>query len=93
MIKQYTITHAYTDNDKVTTYVDGVSTGYTIMSYWETAGYCSRLEEEGFSKAYDLDELLEEVVNAKEAYERAQRIYDEAVPFALVKPNEIKEEN
>ena len=86
MIKQYTVQPAYTGNDKVTTYIDGISTGYSIMSYWETQGYCNHLEEDGYTKAYDLDELLEEIISAKEAYELAQRRYDEAVPYRLVKP-------
>ena len=85
MIKQYTISPAYTGNDKVTKYVDGKIIGYEVMSYWETDGYCNALEDEGYSRAYDLDELLEELISAKEAYELAQRRYDEAIPYRLIK--------
>ena len=85
MIKQYTVSVAYTGNDKVTKYIDGEPINYKIMSYWETDGYCHALENEGYSRAYDLDELLEELINAKEAYELAQRRYDEAFPFRLIK--------
>lgn len=85
MIKQYTVSVAYTDNDKVTKYIDGKPIDYKIMSYWETNGYCNALEDEGYSRAYDLDELLEELISAKEAYELAQKRYDEAVPFRLIK--------
>ena len=85
MIKQYTVSVAYTDNDKVTKYIDGEPINYKIMSYWETDGYCHALENEGYNRAYDLDELLEELISAKEAYELAQKRYDEAVPFRLIK--------
>ena len=85
MIKQYTVSAAYTDNDKVTKYIDGKPIDYKIMSYWETDGYCNALEDEGYNRAYDLDELLEELISAKEAYELAQKRYDEAVPFRLIK--------
>lgn len=83
--KQYVIYPAYTDNSRVDTYVDGTRTGCTIVPYWELSGYCKRLEQEGYTKAYDLDELLEEVVSAKEAYEAAQKAYDDAVPHRLIK--------
>ena len=85
MIKQYTVSVAYTDNDKVTKYIDGKPIDYKIMSYWEINGYCNALEDEGYSRAYDLDELLEELISAKEAYELAQKRYNEAVPFRLIK--------
>lgn len=85
MIKQYVISPAYTDNSKVTIYENGVKGSYTIMSDWEVDGYCRRLEEEGYTKAYDLDELMEKLISAKQAYELAQKIYDEAVPYRLIK--------
>ena len=85
MIKQYTVSVVYTDNDKVTKYIDGEPINYKIMSYWETDGYCHALENEGYSRAYDLDELLEELIDAKEAYELAQRRYNKAIPYKLIK--------
>ena len=85
MIKQYTVSVVYTDNDKVTKYIDGKPIDYKIMSYWETNGYCNALEDEGYIRAYDIDELLEELISAKEAYELAQKRYDEAIPFRLIK--------
>ena len=85
MIKQYTVSVAYTDNNKVTKYINGKPIDYKIMSYWETDGYCNALEDEGYIRAYDIDELLEELISAKEAYELAQKRYDEAVPFRLIK--------
>lgn len=85
MIKQYTVSVAYTGNDKVTKYIDGEPINYKIMSYWETDGYCHALENEGYNRAYDLDELLEELINAKEAYELAQRRYNKAIPYKLIK--------
>ena len=85
MIKQYTVSVAYTDNDKVTKYINGKPIDYKIMSYYETDGYCNALEDEGYIRAYDIDELLEELISAKEAYELAQKRYDEAIPFRLIK--------
>ena len=85
MIKQYTVSVAYTGNDKVTKYIDGEPINYKIMSYWETDGYCNALENEGYNRAYDLDELLEELIDAKEAYELAQRRSNKAIPYKLIK--------
>ena len=85
MIQQHTVRVASTDNDKVTKYIDGEPINYKIMSYRETDGYCNALEDEGYSRAYDLDELLEELINAKEAYEHAQRRYNKAIPYKLIK--------
>lgn len=89
-VKQYTVSPAYTGNDKITTYTDGKHEGYSIVSYWETQGYCERLEEEGYTKAYDLDKLLKKMEEAKEEYEMAKRWYKEALPFALVKSEKTK---
>ena len=85
MIKQYTIGVAYAGNDEVTKYIDGKPIDYKIMPYWETDGYCNALKDEGNSRAYDLDKLLEELISAQEAYKLAQKRYDEAVPFRLIK--------
>lgn len=90
MIKQYTVSPAYSDNDKVETYIDGVSNGYTIISCWETQGYCRRLEEEGYTKAYDLDELREDVKKAEDALRWANEAYYNAVPYALIKKEGAK---
>ena len=87
MIKQYTISPAYTDNDKVTKYVDGKIIGYEIMSYWEVDGYCNALESEGYIKAYDLDELRKKMEEAEEELRWAKQVYEDAIPFALVKSN------
>ena len=84
-IKQYVISLAYIGNDEVTRYIDGKKIDYAIMPYWETEGYCRALETEGYVRAYDLDVLLEDVINTREAYELAQKLYDEAVPHALIK--------
>lgn len=85
MIKQYVVDSAYSGNDKVETYIDGISTGYSIMSYWTTEGYCNRLEEDGFTKAYDLDKLREDVEKAEEKLRWAKEAYDAALPYALIK--------
>ena len=85
MTKQYTVEPAYTGNDKVTKYVDGKKISYEVMSYWETEGYCDALESEGYTKAYDLDKLRENVEKAKDELRWAKQAYDEAVPFALIK--------
>ena len=52
--KQYTIENAYTGNEKVSRYTDGKLEFYEVMSYWEVDGYCSALENMGYTKAYDV---------------------------------------
>lgn len=84
MIKQYVVQQAYTDNDKVSKYIDGKLENYSIMSYWQTEGYCNALEEQGYSKAYDLAELREEIKVAKQEYEDALEFYNKVKEKALV---------
>lgn len=38
-----------------------------------------------WSQTSEFDDLLEELISAKEAYELAQRRYDEAIPYRLIK--------
>lgn len=84
MIKQYVVQQAYTDNDKVSKYTDGKLENYSVMSYWQTEGYCKALEEQGYSEAYDLTELREKVETAKQEYEEALEFYNKAKEKALV---------
>ena len=86
MIKQYVVSPSYTDNYKVTKYVDGKILYYEIMSYWEVDGYCNALEGEGYTKAYDLDKLRKDMEEAENRL-RAKETYENAIPFALMKVN------
>jgi hypothetical protein len=85
MVKQYVISPAYTGNDSVYIYEDGIKKNHRVMSYWETAGFCNALELDGYTRAYDLDQLKNELETAKEAYEIAKKNYEDAIPFALIK--------
>lgn len=91
MIKQYVVQQAYTDNDKVSKYIDGKLENYSIMSYWQTEGYCKALEEQGYSKAYDLSELRKEIETAKQEYEDALEFYNKVKEKALVGTEESRE--
>ena len=84
MKKQYVIRQAYTDNDEVSTYIDGKLENYSVMSYWQTEGYCKALEVQGYSKAYDLSELREQIDVAKQEYEDALEFYNKVKEKALV---------
>lgn len=66
VIKQYTVEDAYSRNDKITTYENGVPKGYIILSDWETPGYEARLQEEGYTKAYNREELAKKVMELEE---------------------------
>jgi hypothetical protein len=85
MIKQYVIRHAYAGNDAIDIYEDGIKVNYRVMAYWETECFCNILKSEGYTQAYDLDELKKELDDAKEKYETAKQTYEEALPFALIK--------
>lgn len=85
--KQYVVSPSYTDNYRVTKYTNGKVINYEIMSYWEVEGYCNALESEGYTKAYDLDELRKKMEEAEEKLQWAKQAYEDAIPFALVKAN------
>ena len=84
MIKQYTVKQAYTDNDEVSKYIDGKLESSSIMSYWNTEGYCKALEEQGYTKAYDVSEARGELDIAKQEYEDALEYYNMAKANALI---------
>lgn len=84
MVKQYTVEEAYTDNDKVSRYVDGKLEYFEVMSYWETEGYCSALESMGYTKAYDVKKAEEILNDAKKTYDYALEYYEKAKKNALV---------
>lgn len=87
MEKEYVIRQAYTDNDEVSTYIDGKLENYSVMSYWQTEGYCKALEEQGYSKAYDLSELRYDLSELRKEIEIAKQEYDDALEFY----NKVKE--
>lgn len=94
MIKQFVVRPAFDDNETVTTYIDGVSEGFPVTSSrTEIDKYCGRLQEQGYTEAFDLDEMRKEMEILKEAYDLSKRLYDEAIPFALVKPDNSSEED
>lgn len=74
-MKQYTVEPAYEGNDKVNIFENGEYKYCEIMSYWETEGYCNRLESEGYVKAYNLEDYKKAMDEAKEAYENACELY------------------
>lgn len=75
MIKQYTVENAYTDNERVSRYIDGKLEFYEVMSYWEVEGYCSALESMGYTKAYDVEKYKKELDAAEEEYNWAAKRY------------------
>ena len=85
MKKQYIIEDAYTDNEKVTTFINGKQESYDVMSYWEVEGYCRRLESDGYSKAYDVEKIKEELEKAKENVNYFEQQYEIAKLNALIK--------
>jgi len=85
MKKQYIIENAYTDNEKVTTFINGKLESYDIMSYWEVEGYCRRLESDGYLKAYDVENIEKELEKAKENVKYLEQRYEIAKLDALVK--------
>lgn len=87
MVKQYTVEEAYTDNDKVSRYVDGKLEYYEVMSNWVTEGYCSALESMGYTKAYNVKKAEEILNEAKEAYDYALEYYETAKENALILAN------
>lgn len=86
-MKQYTVENAYTDNEKVSLYNDGKLEYYEIMSYWEVEGYCSALNSQGYTKAYDVSRYEKKMLEAKEEYERTASLYERAKKHPLKKAN------
>lgn len=85
MIKQYTVDIAYTGNCRVEKYIDGKCIGKTIITDYNLSGYKTALEEDGFERAYDVDEAMAEVDEAHRRYQEALEWYDFAKKYALVK--------
>lgn len=52
MKKQYSYDLAFTDNYKVTTYVDGNVEDYEIVPIYELSYYLERLEQKGYERCY-----------------------------------------
>ena len=66
MIKQYVIEYeTYSGNDKIYIYIDGVLKYWTIIDNYKTEGYCSALEIQGYTRAYDMDKKKKELDDAK----------------------------
>lgn len=85
MIKQYTVDVAYTGNSHIKKYIDGKLVSEFIVSDYNLGGYQDALEDDGFERAYDVDEALEEVDEAYERYQDALKWYDFAKQHALIK--------
>ena len=85
MIKQYIIEDAYTDNEKVTTFINGKLEYYDVMSYYEGEGYCRSLESDGYSKAYDTEKIKEELEKVKENANYLEQQLEIAKLNALIK--------
>lgn len=66
MKKQYTTSVAYTSNTKIRCYHDGKLYSTTILSDWEVQGYCERLEEEGYTEAFNREEILKKISDIEE---------------------------
>ena len=84
MIKQYVVQQAYVKNDKVSKYIDGKLESSSVMFYWQTEEYCKSLEEQGYSKAYDVVELRAEIEVMKQEYEDALEFYNKVKDKAVV---------
>lgn len=79
-MKQYVIKYeVYSGNDEVSQYIDGKFERTKIMNNYNTQGYCICLENEGYKRAYDVDEAFAEMLKAKEEILKAQEAYDYAV--------------
>ena len=65
-IMQYTVEFAYLDNYVVTRYANGERIGSRILAYCELDGYTEYLEDQGYTKAYDVEKVMEEYFEALE---------------------------
>jgi len=79
------VENAYTDNEKVTTLINGKLESYDVMSYLEIEGYCRRLESDGYSKAYDVEKIKEELEKARVDIKYLEQQYEIAKLNALIK--------
>ena len=85
MVKQYTVRYAYAGNTAFDKYEDGRRVGTRVVSDWEVDCYRNILEQNGYTRAYDMDALKRELDEAKEKYETLLKEYEECKPFALFK--------
>lgn len=65
-------------------YVDGKIGQEIIVSSYQTDGYCSCLGDQGYVRAYNVEEYEEAVKEAKEAYDNALELLEIAKKSPLI---------
>ena len=88
--KQYTVEEVSIDNFAVCTYIDGVLYKRICMSTCNLAGYCRSLKQEGFERAFDVQNAKKRVQAAKYEYDLSLRDYEIAKKHALIVNNKRK---
>jgi len=84
-MKQYTIEEAYIDNVGIRCFDDGEETGYKIVSNYAIEDFCSDLENNGYTRAYDVQKYEKFVRNAEEYLKWAIEDYENALKHPLIK--------
>lgn len=83
-MKQYTIEDAYTGNVGIRCYNNGKEVDYEIVNDYNIQGYCSVLENQGYTRAYDVKKYQELVNEAEENLKWAIEDYERALNSPLI---------
>ena len=84
-ILQYTLEEAYSGNTQINCYKDGKKVDEHIVSDWVLPGLLNCLENEGYEKAYDIEEYRKVWEKAKESERIAREAYFDAMNKPLYK--------
>ena len=83
-MKQYTIEDAYTGNVCIRCFEDGKEMDYEIVNDYNVQGYCSVLENHGYTRAYDVKRYRELLSEAEENLKLAREDYEKALNSPLI---------
>lgn len=81
---QYTLEEAYSGNTEILQFKNGKLISKAIESDWALEGYLNCLKNEGYERAYNVDEYSKRWEEAKRAEAHAHALYLEALMHPLI---------
>ena len=81
---QYTLEEAYSGNIEISQFENGKLISTAIESDWALEGYLNCLENEGYERAYNVDEYRKRWEETKRAEAQAHALYLEALTHPLI---------
>lgn len=83
-MKQYVVSYAYAGSTKVSLYEDGKFLFANVIADYALESYLRFLEDDGHTRAFDVQKAQEELDVAREAYTRALEALEAAKASPLI---------